>query len=756
MEALILQEGAKLNLTNRQGFEYQGLQSQRAETVYVKDLVLGPHAVLNTALQTLYYQRLLDPDGRELTRDHDAPYAPLANGARFEDIPLLGFSLGVIAMDDLKPAPHNEFDVRVRRRLVDDPNMPSPPGVGSIRLVRDDPAIPTGSGGVMVMQTQAPESLSSAGSVAAKGAFARAGREDITIQFEYLFLEDGGGEAQIVVYLSDHSEVGQRRVEVARVSPPPAGAPGSIGSNRFGVFDGTFTKGSLNFTRGTYVELELRGRDVRCWIDNWDPQIYCSTCGDYSGDGGLDVVDYCLLLTEMGLARPSRVPGATGSKNCLDLTRDGCVTLDDLLAWDAHESVGESVCPWGPGSPPEEPGSSATATLAIRSSGPRVSGTEVRGSASGSSLAVLAKPLAYSVKSSSLFDLDVQGVVTQGQGVVGTGRLATRAEGSLYQVDPNGTIRLLRLASGDSGRDVLLGRSLQAPLNDVALHPTQSDILYVTPLWIGPELGGHKAAAKIRVTPEGKGEILRYYEIPPAERSHVASDPNVTRDLKDNPDKCHPCEIEVDPTGRYVFVLSRCLTNQDNWLLVYAESEGSHPVAEVRLNNPADTSPDVEGPSCMLLSASGRGLYLTSSIRDPAGPAEGDLALSLYVYGVDYAGDSVTLSSLPPIVLPAPTPAATSWDPWCIPGSFVSMLTSMTEDPKTGRLYAVGYVAPRFDRDAIWGSKERSRVAALGLFTVPMLISIDPQTRAVAPVKLSGAAGQMLGLPLSVVWTGSE
>ena len=148
----------------------------------------------------------------------------------------------------------------------------------------------------------------SVSSVAAKGAFGRAGDEDITIEFEYLFINDPCDEAEIIVYLSDQRELGEGLAEVARIQPPASGRPGSIGNDEFATFFGTFSRGDLNFTRGTYIELELRGTDTHCWIDNWDPQVFCvEICRDFDGWGYVDMTDYLILLAEFGLSSPGSV-----------------------------------------------------------------------------------------------------------------------------------------------------------------------------------------------------------------------------------------------------------------------------------------------------------------------------------------------------------------------------------------------------------------------------------------------------------------
>jgi len=192
-------------------------------------------------------------------------------------------------MDDPTPSPFNEFDIRVRTRLRDpiDEQPCSCEGTcsdgsearpetckeGSIALLPDARGP---DNGVMEMRTQAAGKRS-ATSVAAKGAFARAGDEGITVAFEYQFC--GNADAELAVYLSDAAEVSEHLVEVVRLSPPATG-PGSIGSDAYAEFRRTFPRGSLDFTRGTYVELELRGADACVRIDNFDPAVV-TDCGAF-------------------------------------------------------------------------------------------------------------------------------------------------------------------------------------------------------------------------------------------------------------------------------------------------------------------------------------------------------------------------------------------------------------------------------------------------------------------------------------------
>ena len=82
-------------------------------------------------------------------------------------------------------------------------------------------------------------------------------------------------------------EVAGKRYDAGSVTlDVVAGRPGAIGSNQRAIFYGEHPRGALNFRRGTYVELELVGRDACIEIDNWDPRIECLNCADLNGSVG--------------------------------------------------------------------------------------------------------------------------------------------------------------------------------------------------------------------------------------------------------------------------------------------------------------------------------------------------------------------------------------------------------------------------------------------------------------------------------------
>jgi hypothetical protein len=538
--------GAKLNLTNRQGFEFQG--PGVAETLYVKELMLHPNAVLNTALQTLYFEALVlvDPSGASSIWADPPPFpSAFPNGSRILDVPLLGFSLGSIAMDD-----DTEFTVRIRTRVIEpaDP-QPLPPGppnrFGAItREIGVKPGAPK-SDGVMEMRTQALDAAHAATSIAAKGAFARVGAENVLVVFEYKFVDNPSGDAAIQVLLSDQLEVGAQLVPLARVLPPEAGRPGSIQSEEFGVFLGTFPRGALNFTRGTYIELNLRGSGARVWIDNWDPQIECQQCADLNGTNSVENGDLLILLSEFG-----RATSTNGNAYCLDIgfTNDGYVDMGDLLGWDAVLSGG--ITPTNFCAPPSGDLAAAAHTVSTSVQTP------------ANSLYLAAKPGATNRHDNYIYSLHFDGAewgcdgvpqhpasIPTPNGFRGDGRLVRDRHGRLYQLHSvQGFLRLndgqqivtpttdIPLAGDASVAAVSVGvvsgtggSAYGVPLLDIAFDPADDSIVYVVPVLVKPSNGGrrYKAAARLRLDGNGGFVIERLYGKDPVTYSSFIPDPDI-------------------------------------------------------------------------------------------------------------------------------------------------------------------------------------------------------------------------------------
>ena len=766
LEELVLEPNSKLNLTNRQGFEFQGFGELHPETVYVKELVMGPNSVLNTALQTMYYQRLVDPNGVELTRDPDAPYAPLTNGARFEDIPILGFSLGIIAMND--PV---EFEVRVRKRLTDpadDPGQPPAPAeslyIGSIERIDagTNPSVPVAAGGVMEMCTQAP-SRQSARSVAAKGAFARAGDEDITVEFEYMFQSHPDPNTELIIYLSDHPEVSKgTSIQVATIRPPDLGRPGSAESGQFTLFSGVFSRGELDFHRGTYVELKLRGRDACCWIDNWDPQIDCGApkCGDYNNDTQVNVKDYLMLLAEFGPS-DSNHP----SRGCLDLVRDGCVGIDDLLVWDGSVL---NVCPRGSSPAPLASaagyqGSSSFAAASIDA--PRSSPLVVFGKSADTTDWLSHLP-------SQLYHLDLEGLCSGSDSSAGNGRLIVDGQGTIYQVcNGRGIVRtdtaltalperqdVMPIASGSLvsiGYDPVRNRGL--PLLDAAFKRDDSRTVYVVPVQVtgSTNTGSYPAAAKVRLSSAVSGgyTVEALYGWDPAADPNQKNEPNEAycKHIVREPDMQHLREVEVDDRGR-VYVLSSLMSQSGNtisknsWILIY---DATKPDKRQAISL---ASVNLLGPTAMVVSKTGDRLYLTSmdtaSDVDPNGPTTKVYSFSI----VALANERLDLELDCTLTIVGPKPDVTfgNYGDLIEPDRFVCVITSMTEDPKEGTLYATGFTAPKFNEEK-WNQ-------TVGVFTVPLLAQIPKEAAGVIHARRidDPNPNRPLLLPLSMVWTGGD
>jgi parallel beta-helix repeat protein len=791
IEKLILKENAKLNLTNRQGFEFQDFTDPNIvgwETVYAKELVMGPDSVLNTALQNLYYQNLVltDSDGLELIKNPVHEDIPLINGAQITDIPLLGFSLGIIAMND-----QMEFEIRVRKRLLDSndeqPAPPEPPDkIGSIARLEDDPAIPVGSGGVMDMRTQAVDKQS-ASSIAAKGAFSRAGDEDITIEFEYMFRDDPYNEAELIVNLSDHPEVGKELREVARIRPPSHGRPGSVGSSQFAVFIGKFPKGDLNFTRGTYVELELQGRESCCWIDNWDPKIECSmTCRDYNGNGDVDMSDYLLVLAESGLKKP-----ANSNKGCLDLMTDGVVDMGDATAWDTYQRTGVlSICPKARNIDSQEQnrqGVNVYDTIALE---PLLNN---QGTVIPAPLLVLAKggmDGGYVTSDSYLCGIDpLQKQVNSRKHDI-IGRLITDKEQNVYCIDPikglvefNNNGDQVIVAPGQrieyGNRKITIGffESGDAIISDAVFHPKDKNIIYMVPVRvIIDEDTSYKAAIKLDIDTNKDGQrgdisILRLYGDNPKDISSI--DANEPLYIVREPDYQHLREVEMDAEGDYLFVLSACGANENNYIFTYEalsnDPQGlqANPEAETfPLNDPNTGVAELSAPSSMLISSKENRIYMVSSARDPIDKNDvnfiNDLEVKVYCFSFTKTGQQTIddLNYAKTILIDFNEPNLDKEDPLkgLCTDRFMCFITSIAEDVN-GTLYVTGYSMPEFGEDIVFPDSDTLAQYGAGWFMTPVLATIplnSTDERYKTEDISMWESGGSLSLPLSIVWTGKQ
>ncbi len=758
LDKLTIKAGAKLNLTNRQDLDFNGCDIPDA--LYVKDVFIESGASLNSSLQTLYYQNL-----------HN-------DGLPLRDIPLLGFSLVSINMNC-----QEEYDTRVQARRNDGAMQ------GAVFL---DPDARGPSDGVMEMATL------SAVSVAAKGAFARVGKtEDVTIVFQYLFQENP--HAEVVVSLSDTPEVGATpcgssyccingRCEVARVHMPVPGRPGSIGSGQFATFFGKFSHGSLDFTRGTYVELELRGLNAqgntnppvasRVWIDNFDPNITaCCSCGDLNFNGcTADSQDYLVLLAEYG---QSLGQASLAKKACLDQVYGGdhYVDLMDLLGWDSvmdPDHPPPNACGIGIARADQNPAS-------------KESPTPHPLTASVDTLLITGKPNQPGQQSDYLYSVDTSGgCVGSAQAPAGAddthptsrsnGRLIQDQDGNIYQL--HAALGLLQLGteavtdrqvvppnSFDVGGDMIYvgihsvvindESGATPPLTDVAFGRTEStkDFAYAAPVLVIPqntEQCPYRVAAKLQLERGTNGVFNGNYNLITLYGTNPATDPECTITSESctvgqATDVQHVREVEIDTDGHLYVLAAQALTAGNEWLLIYDQDTGSSSEIRVPLSVP--------GPSALLWSATDDKLYLTSSINSIPDPNNSDLPggdVDIFFYNV-----SDVLAYTPP----TPPDPQVGLEPGgsiriTYPVSddlgfgYLSTITSFVEN--AGTLYAVGFTMPRFDPD-ISPNDSVFNGATGKINAAPALAVIDVNSN---PTAVTGDEIDCndLGLPLAMIY----
>lgn len=744
--------GAKVNLTNRPGFVFQDPNIAAPEAIYVKTLALGPGAVLNTALQRLYYGQLVDLLGNPLTVD---PNGRVSNGARITDIPLLGFSLKVINMED-----DEEFSVRIRTRLRDDTDpLPLPNAditqqvSGRIRRVDDPNRGAPDVDGYMEMRTRHPLALASARSVAANGAFARAGEEDVTIEFDYLVKQDSSDANQpleLIVYLSDTPDVSDSLRRIATLGVPASG-PGSPGQSEMASFRARVPRGALNFRRGTYVELELRGEDAVVWIDNFDPRIDCSSpeCGDFTGNQDVDEIDYLFSVAALGQALPAAAACADAG-----FSFDGYADLYDTLAYDMDRHD-PSLYPCGAGD----------GTWAFRGPGgvPTQIPAQTRYLIAGKSAGAVATDRLYAFDA-SLFEGGVACLLPaltpasppDPAGAHRANGQLTRRGDAVYQTHwVEGIVRLddasialgRQALNGPGGTRVYIGltpdpedttQQLGAPPVDVEWD-ADPNVLYVAPVMVEPSdfdpitfysdpfapgiARRYKAAARIRLTTMG-----------PVVEELYASDPRSDSEITASPPQYSPVYkgavrgVEVDSQGN-VFVLSAFAGNANDWLLVY-NADGS--TAQFRLSD--DGISAIGG--FIVSSVNPDELCLFESIDQTP-----DNAMRLWRYQISRsAGAVVSLSSPQLMVIAAP-----AFDPGelAYPGAqgINAILTDLVEDPIDGALLAIGMLTPNFDLTS--GIDYPNE-----LFTIPLAARFEPNALSASAIRLDCAG---LRLPISII-----
>ncbi len=774
-EQLEIRDDAKVNLTNRSGFDFQ--DAHTPEALYVTELKLHPHAVLNTGMQRLYYQRLVDEQGLELDHDQYNPGAPLSNGSRIVDIPLLGFSLKVITFEDNTPPPNDEFTIRVRTRLRDpddiqpaDPDYQGdpddPPLEGKITRIPDSY---DSNNHVMEMLAQAP-GRQSASSVAAHGAFARASEDHILIKFNYRFCEVSDPNTTLAVYLSDSpkprdvsialrpGECEEHSCCCAWVYPPGPGRPGAVGSPEWATFHGLFPRNDLNFTRGTYVELELRGEDACIEIDDWDPQTSCEgACLDFSGDGGVSGLDFLLLLSECG-----QETSLDPDKECLDsrLSRDGYVDHHDLLAVDAVRSwEGTNLC-----NPPIAPTDLGTPTTGLP-----VTGLLVAGKPQAADPEALLDWLYAYCADGSLSTARYPPASFFGQASdpnigylqMGNGRLIRSPDGAVHQL--HAIQGLVALATAErtiapfqdnlAGRTVYVGVQDTAdywdypdgypmglPLADVVF--TDADTAYVTPVlvsssdWFMGERYPHFKASAQLTYDNNECRVTQLYgndycdDVWSFNMDPCFESVNIPQGQR---------ALAVDDAGYLLVLSSNGHSQGDDCLLVYDIASGNEEKRVVL--SAVDSS--LRNPASMLLSQfQSDVLYLASGLDE----AEDDANTYLYRCQLDLSDENEPLSVTDVIAIQH-NPTEGDYG-----HGHAAFITSIQEDPHDGNLYVVGYTSPRLSDDLHWTQFPSNYTSQV----IPTLARISGSDVTVTRLAAGDDPNQALGLPLAALYLGAE
>ncbi|MCP4708407.1 MAG: hypothetical protein GY869_07275 [Planctomycetes bacterium] len=626
LEELRLIDDAKVNLTNRFDFQAPYDEGGNNEVLYVKNLILGKKAVLNTAYNLIYYENLtVEPN------------------AVIPNIPLLGFSLSNIALNS-----DMEFATRVVHNNFVDPE-PEPPDHGRTHVERVD-GLELDPNGMMRMRNLMdadPCSLTYGQTICAraKGTFAKVNEDQMLILFEYLFDSDDPN-MELVIYLSDVPELDEVRdlnhsLEVAKLAAPPPGRAGAYDSGRFGVFQEYVSTGDLNFVRGTRMELELAGEmGSSILINNWDPMIICDPlqlyCKDVTGDFGVTAVDFLSIFGEYGnSASPTSDMMAPLGRVCLDgsFNKDGYVDLNDLLEWDWFLSPPERLnnCDI-----PLAPGQSSSSASGIEMSSFFETDDDfflpapddLEGADDPAESFLIASKWIHNISpyylQDTLYTFDqtgqAVGSIPPAFNHMGS-RLVTDKAGGVYQIHmENGLVEFWNpsvpivapgafsdVAEPRNGQSATVYVGLQQQGNDWAGRPLldaaidDQGFIYVLPVVVSPTANPNATylvAAKLQPQP---GQTPAYSLVALFDETPLPGDNQQRNALR---------EIEIDDNDNLYVVNSHDLNESDIlWVFDTETAAVKQRLDLIDRNIPA--------PSAMHISDDGNTLYLTSSQNSP-------------------------------------------------------------------------------------------------------------------------------------------
>ena len=669
LEELRIEDNAKVTLVNRFDYQYPYDAGGADEVLYVRNLILGKMAVLNTSFNRIYYENLAA-----------APTAKTPNRG------ILSLLLGSINFNNIQEflslVEHNNFldsarpDYnRIHVKRVEG-ELPDPCGMMRLTALEDKDPVSSTFGQVF--------------SARSKTRFDATSEDTIVIQFPYLF-GSNDLEAELVIYLSDVPGLlpyddegrGDHYLEAGRLIPPPPGRPGAGGSARFGIFQLEISPGMMDLSQGFWIEFDYYGPPGSMMYMNTcsmmvlcDPmQLYCK---DVSGDFGVTATDYLYIFGEYGtVASPLSDPMAPLGRACLDgsFNRDGYLDIHDLTEWDwflsPPERLNQCDIPLAPGlgggSAPGDGGDFGAVAAG------EFYGTDDDLGAPGDpneSLLVASKWIHnispyYIQDMYYLFDDEGQSLGSPpGFDHLG-GRLVADKKGNVYQIhlenglvglwDPNvaliGTGAFSGVIDPRYGASATVYVGLQPdgdgwagrPLLDAVLD--REGFIYVLPVVVVPDEdpdATYLAAAQLEPAAGSSSySLVKLFDDPP--------------EAGDNQERNALREIEVDDQGN-LYVVNSHEQNESDMLWVFDAETGA---MEQKINF---MTVGLNAPTALHLSEPNI-LYLTSSQNDPD-------AVTTSLVGLSTADLSVVRT---------------------VSITGMGHVTSITEDPVRGTIWAAGF-----------------------------------------------------------------
>ncbi|MCU0916274.1 MAG: PA14 domain-containing protein [Planctomycetes bacterium] len=624
-------------------------------------------------------------------------------------------------------------------------------------------------------------------SARAKGHFAKCDAERVLVRFQYLFASIE--PAEILVFLSDvpdllspgHPRRAQHYTQIGRVLIPPAGRPGAMLSNRFGVFEVWVPVGQLNFSKGLWVELELRRlapsvstqiyggqltiagpSDGTALLDNLAVEIHCDgICMDLNWSDTVDEDDFLLVIASTGtITALDKNDPNDPDHHCLEgaFSSDGYIDLFDTQSWTwAMGDLSRVVCNYcrvplplvGPGllgmagiDMPGFPEPSYPAGFQIQAGAVPLlllGKTRVTNALSdllSDSLYQFDDGPAYLAKYAVTGSLPSRcgSQITRGPAddlyLVNADRGVLRIDGKVQTIVPPGKTyledepRYRREATVYVGIQGQGTNSFGRPILDAAMGPHGR--MYVVPVVVQPTgKNTYLAAAQLELDPELS---------PPYRVAMLYDDPCLPND---NQRRHHLREIEVDRAGN-VYLLNVHRLNESCILWRYGPGDtlqrrwrrdltGPDGVSKTLDQYLVPTVVKVDDPIALHVAHDGQTIYMASGQGNAKDPA------NALVYGLSTENGSLVRT---------------------IKIKGMQLVTSITEAPATGTLWVTGFSMPEILDRRRQPDAQPYVPDPFEPFYVPFLAEVPRDTNVVTAVCIADPARHKLALPTSVLWTG--